>query len=87
MTGPCLFQVVGLVSESSLQMYTSGNDSVVFTVYSWGGRGLVKLISFRNFLKRLLKLFSFRLNELPCRIKCFNLSDNCHTTEVRRPFS
>lgn len=28
-----------------------------------------------------------RLNELPCRMKCFNLSDNCHTTEVRRPFS
>lgn len=48
----CFFQVVWLVWRSPLQCGLSKSDSwqlLLFT-YSWKGRGLVNLVSFRNFL-------------------------------------
>jgi hypothetical protein len=41
-------------------------------------RGLVNLVSFRDFLK-LFELFTFLFKELPYRMQGFNLERNCHT--------
>lgn len=42
------FQIAGLISVSSLQLGLSEKDSLLLTME---GRGLVNLISFRNFLE------------------------------------
>jgi len=47
-----------------------------FLLLTLGGRGLVNLLSFRNFLTLLL--FTFLLKELLCWVECFNLGENIH---------
>ena len=51
----CFFRDVWLVSESSLQLGSSESDAQwCLTVSAQGGRGLVNLVGFRNFLKWFL---------------------------------
>ena len=43
-----------------------------------GRKGLVNLMSFRDFLK-LFELFTFYCKELPFRMDCFNCEENSNT--------
>lgn len=71
----CFFLYARIVLECFLELGLLRvilSSLAVFTVCSWGGRNLVNLLSFRDYL------FTSCLNEFLCRMKYFKVRGNCH---------
>lgn len=87
-----LFQRVGwllllpgrkLVSSQkpSLSLSLSESDSQQLGLFSLGGRGLVNLVRFRDFLKNILSYLPVCLRSFAV-IECFDLGGDCYTTHI-----
>lgn len=93
-TGLCFFQEASPVLHSQLVSVSLSNHSLL--IYAWEGRGLVYLVSFRNFLNPLSCLLP-ELKEPLSRMDCsahpqyiplFHLLYNIlfHTTSLQERF-
>lgn len=75
LAGLCFFQTVCFETFLRIELFKSDIHQSFLLIYPQGGRDLVNLFSFRDFLK-LFKLLTSCLSKLPCRMECFTSSQN-----------